>query len=123
MLETNQNIEHIRRENYPPSIVYSRSLKQIIEKYNDVCVALNKIADEVPTGAENIEDLIAREQALFDEHATLLNDAMSMEIRSMEDVKAIMTLWKNEVIGESRPCDLNVSDQIVLSVCNFLEAK
>lgn len=123
MLETNQNIERARRENYPPSIVYSRSLKQVIEKYNDVCEALNKIADEVPNGTENIEELIAREQALFDEHATLLNDAMSMEVRSMDDVQAIMTLWKNEVVGDSQPCDLNVSDQIVLSVCNFLEAK
>jgi len=121
----NQNrvTSNLRDKKYKPSIVYSQSLTQIVEKYEAVCNELHLIADEGPSISSNVDELIAREQALFDRHATLLNDALNMEIRSIEDAKAIMKLWKNEVVGNGESPQLSAGDQIVLSVCNFLEGK
>lgn len=115
--------ERVERKNYKPTIVYSQSLEQIIEKYEMVCTQLHLIADEVPSEATNVDELIAREQKLFDRHATLLNDALNMEIQSIGDANAIMRLWKNEVIGDRENSMLTAGDKIVLSVCKFLEAK
>lgn len=106
---------------FAPSIVYSRSLPQIIEAYQDVCDQLNDIADEVPESADNVDNLIARERELFDQHAELLNDAMSMRIRTLDDAKAILKLWKNEVVGDQKIRSLSAGDQIVLSVAKFLD--
>ena len=106
---------------FAPSIVYSRSLPQIIEAYQDVCNQLSDIADEVPESADNVDDLIARERALFDRHAELLNDAMSMKIKTLDDAKAILKLWKNEVVGDQKVRSLSAGDQIVLSVAKFLD--
>lgn len=109
------------RGKFLPSIVYSRPLTQIIEEYQDVCNQLSAVADEVPETTDNIDELIERERALFDQHARLLNDAMTRKICTMDDAKAILTLWKNEVIGDQKLKSLSASDQIVLSVSNFLE--
>lgn len=109
------------RAKFSPSIVYSRSLAQIIEEYQDVCDQLSAVADEVPETTDNIDALIERERDLFDQHARLLNDAMTRKIRTMDDAKAILTLWKNEVVGDQRLKSLSASDQIVLSVSKFLE--
>lgn len=110
-----------RRPKFSPSIVYSRPLIQIIEEYQDVCAQLSEIADEVPESSANIDEMIQRERDLFDQHARLLNDAMSRKIRSMDDAKAILTLWKNEVVGDQKLKSLSAGDQIVLSVSEFLE--
>lgn len=112
----------MQRKKYKPSIVYSQSLTQIIEKYEIICDELHLIANEVPSISSNVDELIAREQALFDKHARLINDALNMEIRSIEDAKAIMKLWKNEVTGDKESSRLSAGDQIVLSVCKFLES-
>ncbi len=106
---------------FSPSIVYSRSLSQIIEEYQAVCEQLNVIADEVPDSVDNVDELIARERNLFDKHAELLNDAMSMNIRTLDDAKAILKLWKNEVVGDQKTKSLSAGDQIVLSVAKFLD--
>jgi len=106
---------------FAPSIVYSRSLPQIIEAYQDVCNQLSDIADEVPDSTDNVDNLIARERELFDKHAELLDDAMSMRIRTLEDAKAILKLWKNEVVGDQKVRSLSAGDQIVLSVSKFLD--
>jgi hypothetical protein len=110
-----------RRAKFTPSIVYSRPLTQIIQEYQDVCDQLCKIADEVPESTDNIDAMIERERDLFDQHARLLNDAMTRKIRSMEDAKAILTLWKNEVVGDQKHKSLSAGDQIVLSVAKYLE--
>lgn len=120
MLEANATTE-TGQNDFTPSIVYSRSLPQIIEAYEDVCEQLNTIADEVPDSVENVDDLIARERELFDKHAELLDDAMSMNIRTLDDAKAILKLWKNEVVGDQKVRSLSAGDQIVLSVSKFLE--
>jgi hypothetical protein len=122
MLKMNtDNVVETVRADYKPSIVYSQSLTEIINKYQKVCDQLNEIADEVPDSVENVDNLIARERDLFDQHARLLNDAMKMKIHSMEDVKAILQLWRNEVVGDQKVKNLSAGDQIVLSVSKFLE--
>lgn len=122
MLKMNaDNVVETVRADYKPSIVYSQSLTEIISKYQKVCDQLNEIADEVPDSVENVDSLIARERDLFDQHARLLNDAMKMKIHSMEDVKAILQLWRNEVVGDQKTKSLSAGDQIVLSVSKFLE--
>lgn len=115
------NANEAVQNNFAPSIVYSRSLPQIIEAYQEVCVQLDSIADEVPEAADNVDDLIARERELFDKHAELLNDAMNMRIRTLDDAKAILKLWKNEVVGDQKVRSLSAGDQIVLSVAKFLD--
>jgi hypothetical protein len=120
MLDANAATKSAQND-FTPSIVYSRSLSQIIEAYEDVCEQLNTIADEVPDSVENVDDLIARERELFDKHAELLDDAMSMQIRTLSDAKAILKLWKNEVVGDQKVRSLSAGDQIVLSVSKFLE--
>ncbi len=122
MLDMNtETAVRAERAGYKPSIVYSQSLTKIIDKYQHVCDQLNEIADEVPDSVDNVDSLIARERELFDQHARLLNDAMKMKIHSMDDVKAILTLWRNEVVGDQKTKSLSAGDQIVLSVSKFLE--
>ncbi|RKQ72135.1 hypothetical protein DES40_1472 [Litorimonas taeanensis] len=114
-------VDDITRPKYVPYMVYSRTLTQVIAEYQNVCLQLNEIADETPESAECVNSLIARERDLFDQHSALLNEAMKMKVKSFADAKAILALWKNEVVGDQEIKSLSAGDKIVLSVSKFLE--
>jgi|GEM_PF-5020152 len=97
------------------------SLSDIIAEYSAIAIKLSLFADVVPETPEDQKESIAKEIALLDTQAALLETALSSPVKSLEDAKAVLTLWHHEIIQSQSETSLSAADELVNSVYEFLK--
>jgi hypothetical protein len=98
-------------------------LDQLIYQYKITGMKLHAISDVVPETEFEEDSLNKRETFLMDRQADLLESAMTSEIKTLDDAKAILGLWRHEVIECQSPDSLSASDVLIDSVCRFLNVE
>lgn len=97
------------------------SLPTLIEAYRISSAALEDIAEKVPATLVEADALDKEERRLHDRRAELLGLVVSKEPNSLEDVKALLSLWYLEKLEESVDGKMNPSDDLVCKVCDYLD--
>lgn len=97
------------------------SLSTLIEAYRICTAALEDIAEKVPATLEEADALDKKERALHDRRAELLGLVISKDPNSLEDVKALLSLWYLEKLEETVDGKMIPSDDLVCKVCDFLD--
>jgi len=98
------------------------SLKDIIDEYKVIAIKLSLFADVVPETRIEQTAQIEKETRLLDDQAALLETALSRPVNSLDDAKAVLTLWHHEVVQSQSPDSLSPADELVNSVLDFLNA-
>lgn len=98
-------------------------LDQLVYEYKITGMKLHAISDVVPETDSEEESLTKRETFLMDKQANLLESAVTSEIESLDDAKAILGLWRHEVIECQSLDSLSASDALIESVCRFLNVE
>lgn len=99
----------------------SMPLKDIITEYNVIGIKLNLMADDIPESQDERTEHIDDEMRLLDRQATLLESAFSRRVETLEDAKAVLTLWHHEVVQSQSEDSLSAADSLVNSVYGFLK--
>ena len=116
-LKTNSDVGNVKDQGADLTL----PLKEIITEYNVIGIKLNLMADDVPeTKIEQLEH-IENETQLLDRQATLLESAFSRPVESLDDAKAVLTLWHHEVVQGQSEDSLSAADALVNSVYGFLK--
>lgn len=97
------------------------SIKDIIIEYKVLAIKLGLIADNVVDTEIEQKDLIEEELRLLDRQASLIETVLSRPINTIEDAKAVLTLWHYEVIKSQSQDSLSAADGLVNSVHEFLQ--
>ncbi|MEP6342152.1 MAG: hypothetical protein ABJ275_02470 [Maricaulaceae bacterium] len=97
------------------------SIKDIIIEYKVLAIKLGLFADNVPDTETEQKELVKQELRLLDRQATLLETVLSRPINTIEDAKAVLTLWHYEVIKSQSQDSLSAADGLVNSVYEFLQ--
>jgi hypothetical protein len=103
------------------SDLVSLSLKQIVSEYKITGLKLHAISDIIPINAEEDIKLTRHETSLMDQQANFLEAAINTKIETIDDAKAILELWRYEVVESQSPDSLSTSDALIISVCRHFE--
>ncbi len=98
------------------------SLTDVIVEYKAIAIKLSLFADVVPETRIEQKELIEKETRLLDNQAALLETALSRPVNSLDDAKAVLTLWHYEVVQSQSADSLSAADELVNSVFEFLKA-
>ncbi len=101
--------------------VPTTSLTDVIAEYKAIAIKLNLFADAVPETRIEQKELIEKETRLLDNQAALLETALSRPINSLDDAKAVLTLWHYEVVQSQSADSLTAADELVNSAYEFLK--
>lgn len=101
----------------------SLKLEQLIYQYKIAGMKLHAISDDVPATELEEKAFNDRETFLMDHQADLLETAVNTEIKTINDVKAILGLWRHEVIECQFLDNISASDALIESVCRFLNVE
>lgn len=98
------------------------TLTAIIETYKALSIKLSLFADVLPETPDEQRDMIRDETLLLDQQASLLETALSRPVMTLDDAKAVLTLWHHEVVQSQLANNLNAADELVNSVFKFFQA-
>ncbi len=98
-------------------------IDELIYEYKVTGMKLHGISDVVPTTDLEEQRLNKRETFLMDKQADLLETAINSEIRTLDDARAILALWRHEVVESQSLSSLSASDELIESVCRFLNVE
>ena len=96
------------------------SLKDLIIEYKVIAIKLGFFADNVPDTDIEQKALMKEELRLLDRQAEILETVLSNPIETLDDAKAVLTLWHYEVIQSQSMDSLSAADGLVNSVYEFL---
>lgn len=102
---------------------HRKSVNDIIQEYKIIASKLSLLADQVPHGDDIVGLVDTSEIELLDRQAALLNEAITTPIKSLDDAKAVLTLWHYEVIRSQNVDSLTAADDLVNSVHLFLNGE
>lgn len=97
------------------------TLSQIVKQYLIVSLKLFNISEMVPEDEASANAIEKQEINLLDKQADLLSSALACKIESLEDAKATLSLWHHEVVKSQMPGSLSAADELVSSVCQYLD--
>ena len=117
-IEQNLNVDtnHLSTSRVEPTV----SIKDIIIEYKVIAIKLGFFADNVPNTDIEQKELIKEELRLLDRQAGILETVLSLPIKTLDDAKAVLTLWQYEVIQSQSTDSLSAADGLVNSVYEFL---
>ena len=97
------------------------SIKDIIIEYKVLAIKLGLCAGHVPDSEIDQKDLMDQEVSLLDRQASLIETVLSRPVNTIEDVKAVLTLWHYEVVQSQSQDSLSAADGLVQSVYEFIQ--
>ena len=97
------------------------SIKDIIIEYKVLAIKLGLFAGHVPDSEIDQKDLMDQEVSLLDRQASLIETVLSRPVNTIEDVKAVLTLWHYEVVQSQSQDSLSAADGLVQSVYEFIQ--
>lgn len=121
-MKTETNIVEITDGPANVDVTSLTHLSKIIEHYNVISMKLSLFADAVPETEEEQQKSVQEEIKLLDMQADLLETALSRPVDSLEDAKALLTLWHHEVVKARSEDSLTSADEIVNAVFQYLKA-
>ncbi|NNC37719.1 MAG: hypothetical protein EX271_10765 [Acidimicrobiales bacterium] len=95
-------------------------LPDIVEEYKAISLKLFEFSDISDVTAEEQAKITIRETALLDRQSSLMETALSTPVTSIEDAKALLSLWHLDVVQSAMPGSLDASDELVAAAYHFI---
>ena len=103
-----------------PVAPFIQDVNGLIREYKINSLKLNSLADQVPVDGQSIENGLAQETKLLKQQAMLMSNIQAQPVRSMQEAKLSLELWRlakfvEQVDGRPSPVD-----ELALVACQYI---